>query len=358
MTDSGGIRDRGGSPSIEQIELPVRDGFTVNAWLLRGEPLTLVDTGPRIAATLTALEEGLRARGVRLEDIELVLATHHHDDHVGLAATIQRRSGARIAALEAVAAYGRDHPGRTAADRASAARLLRAHGVPDELMGHNDAYWRAIEAQGESYHTDVRLADGDRIRAGGRDLRVVWRPGHTTTDTLFVDAAAGVALVGDHLLAATASNTEILATGPTTRPRPASRRDYLTNLRLTAQMPLRDLLPGHGPPITDHAALIDARLAAHRRRSAKIERVVAGGPASAFAVAQRLWPRETVAAKPLQVVWEVVSHLDLLIDAGKVAEVSGADGRSQFGLAQAAQALPYRQRDASSNRTDFSSCAW
>jgi hypothetical protein len=42
----------------ERIELPVRDGFTVNAWLLRGEPLTLVDTGPRIPVTLTALEHG------------------------------------------------------------------------------------------------------------------------------------------------------------------------------------------------------------------------------------------------------------------------------------------------------------
>jgi glyoxylase-like metal-dependent hydrolase (beta-lactamase superfamily II) len=316
----------------ERIELPVRDGFTVNAWLLRGEPLTLVDTGPRIPVTLTALEQALRARRVRLADVELVLVTHHHDDHAGLVATIRRRSRARVAALDAAAAYGRDHPGRTAADRASAARLMRAHGVPGELMPRNDAYWAAIEAQGESYDADVRLADGDRIRAGGRDLRVVWRPGHTTTDTLFVDDAAAIALVGDHLLAGTSSNTEILPTGSATRTRPASRRDYLTNLRLTAEMPLRELLPGHGPRITDHARLIADRLEAHRRRSAKIEGLLADGPASAFTLAQRLWPGNTVEAWPLLVLWEVLSHLDLLIDAGTVAETIGADSHSTFRL--------------------------
>src|SRR5919108_4116020 len=110
----------------------MRGGFTVNAWLLRGEPLTLVDTGPRIPVTLAALEQALRARRVRLADVELVLVTHHHDDHAGLVATIRRRSRARVAALDAAAAYGRDHPGRTAADGTAAARLMRAHGVPGE----------------------------------------------------------------------------------------------------------------------------------------------------------------------------------------------------------------------------------
>ena len=38
---------------------------SVNAWLLRGDPLTLIDTGPRDDAALAALEAGLRRAGVR-----------------------------------------------------------------------------------------------------------------------------------------------------------------------------------------------------------------------------------------------------------------------------------------------------
>src|SRR3954447_15461032 len=91
---------------ILQIPLPLPHVRSVNAWLLRGDPLTLLDTGPRDDEALAALELGLRHAGVRLEDIELVLATHHPLDHTGLAATIAARSRATVAALEGVAAYG------------------------------------------------------------------------------------------------------------------------------------------------------------------------------------------------------------------------------------------------------------
>src|SRR6187455_2501987 len=101
---------------IVQIPLPLPHIGSVNTWLLRGDPLTLVDTGPRDEEALAELEAGLSRAGVRVEDLELVLLTHHHVDHTGLAATIAARSGARIAALDRAAAYGRFYDERSAAD--------------------------------------------------------------------------------------------------------------------------------------------------------------------------------------------------------------------------------------------------
>src|SRR5829696_2776606 len=95
-----------------RIPVPLPHIGSVNAWLLRGEPLTLVDTGPRDDEALSALEAGLGRAGVGVEDIELVLVTHHHVDHTGLAATIARRSGAHVAAFERAAAYGRRYDER------------------------------------------------------------------------------------------------------------------------------------------------------------------------------------------------------------------------------------------------------
>src|SRR3954452_2947707 len=91
--------------AIDAIPLPLLHPGSVNAWLLRGDPLTLVDTGPSSRQALGALERALAARRLAVEDIGLVLATHHHMDHVGLVATIQRRSGARVAVLDRVADY-------------------------------------------------------------------------------------------------------------------------------------------------------------------------------------------------------------------------------------------------------------
>ena len=46
---------------IVQIPVPLPHIRSVNTWLLRGDPLTLVDTGPHADDALAALDAGLRA---------------------------------------------------------------------------------------------------------------------------------------------------------------------------------------------------------------------------------------------------------------------------------------------------------
>ena len=48
---------------VVRIPLPLPHIKSVNAWLLRGDPLTLVDTGPCVDEALTALVDGLRRAG-------------------------------------------------------------------------------------------------------------------------------------------------------------------------------------------------------------------------------------------------------------------------------------------------------
>src|SRR5918998_4755313 len=113
--------------AVVPIPLPLPRVGSVNAWLLRGDPLTLIDTGPRDDGALSALEAGLRREGLRVEDIELLLATHHHLDHVGLAATIQRRSGATVAVLDGVADYAARYAAEVEDDRRFALTLMGHH---------------------------------------------------------------------------------------------------------------------------------------------------------------------------------------------------------------------------------------
>src|ERR1700759_2927288 len=107
-----------------RLPLPLPHIGSVNAWLLPGDPLPLIDTGPCDDQALAVLEAGLKDAGVRLEDLELVLVTHHHLDHSGLARTIAQRSGARIAAYERAAAYGAHYEERGEADRRYSLALM------------------------------------------------------------------------------------------------------------------------------------------------------------------------------------------------------------------------------------------
>ena len=317
---------------IVQIAIPLPHIKSVNAWLLQGEPMTLIDTGPYGDEAYAALRAGLEDAGTRVEDLELVLITHHHLDHSGLASTIVRDSGATIGALDRAARYGERYAERSEADRRYSRAMMRHHGVPHAVIDDNEHFWDFIREASDAYQTHLVLSHGDVVRAGGRDLRVLARPGHSTTDTLFVDDADRLAFVGDHLLASVSSNTEVYPAVEPDGTRPRARVEYLEALRRTAAMPLDRLLSGHGEPITDHVRLVERRLGEHRRRCGRILDVLQGGRASAYEIATRLWPERTVTGQPLLVVWEVLGHLDLLLDAGRIEERVVQDG-SEHGVA-------------------------
>src|SRR5437899_822351 len=62
----------------------------VNAYLIEDEPLTLVDSGPNSAKALDELEQALAAHGHAVEDLELLVISHQHMDHFGLASILAR----------------------------------------------------------------------------------------------------------------------------------------------------------------------------------------------------------------------------------------------------------------------------
>jgi glyoxylase-like metal-dependent hydrolase (beta-lactamase superfamily II) len=314
-------------PAIVQIPIPLAFLGGVNVWLLEGEPLTLVDTGPANEEALGSLEQELAGHGVSIEEIELVLITHHHLDHSGLAATIKERSGSQIAAHRATAEWGRNYHGRTAEERQFTLDLMAEHGVPEHVRADSEEFFARIVSDSRPFETDRVLIDGDVVRAGDRALRTVFRPGHSTTDTLFVDDTSDDAFVGDHLLANITSGVELM---PTELPGAERRRallEYLGNLRKTQAMQLRTCYPGHGPTIDDHRTLVDERIAFHADRLERIVALVATGCSTAFEIARELWSPETAETQPVLVTWEVLGHLDVLVNRGTVREETDADGR-------------------------------
>jgi glyoxylase-like metal-dependent hydrolase (beta-lactamase superfamily II) len=315
---------------IIQIELPLMYLGGVNVWLLPDDPLTLVDAGPATEEAFASLEDQLHVRGVAIEDVEQVMITHHHLDHSGLATAIKERSGARILAHRGTARWGLRVREHGAAERRFTLALIAAHGAPEPTIRETAEYLDRMFGAHRAFRTDLILSEGDTVRAGGRDLRTVFRPGHSSTDTLFVDESYDAAFVGDHLLANITSGVELM---PTALPGDERRRgllDYLANLRKTQAMRLGTCYPGHGPTIPDHRALIDDRLAFHSNRLRAIGELIDSGCRTAFDIARRLWSDETAMTQPVLVIWEVLGHLDVLVNRGTVREEIDDAGRHLF----------------------------
>jgi glyoxylase-like metal-dependent hydrolase (beta-lactamase superfamily II) len=298
----------------------------VNLYLIEDRPLTLIDAGPNSGKSLDVLERDLASLGHRLEDIELVVITHQHLDHVGLLEIIVGRSGADVAAWHLLGPYLEDFAGSAAADDEFAQAIMKRHGVPHDTWVALGSAVAAFRAFGSSAKVARPLRDGDLVELEGRTLRALHRPGHSPSDTIFSDDDRQIVFSGDHLIGHISSNplvTRPLEAG-SEAPRPQALVGYIASLRATQELPARLVLPGHGDPVTDHVALIDQRLQMHRRRAGKILRILDEGPMTAYEIATRIWG-DVPLTQAYLMVSEVLGHVDLLLNDGAVVEREDGD---------------------------------
>jgi glyoxylase-like metal-dependent hydrolase (beta-lactamase superfamily II) len=313
--------------------LPVPTPFVVgrvNCYLVDDDPLTLVDSGPNSATSLTVLEAALVEHGRRIEDLERIVVTHQHIDHIGLVQILADRSGAEVCALDALAPWLARYSEVMEGDDAFAEAIMLRHGIPQDIAIALRAVTRSFRAWGASCAVGTPLADGALLEFADRAWRVHHRPGHSPSDTVFHDEASGELIGGDHLIKDISSNP--LLSRPLDGAEPAERPKalvaYLASLRATRDMDLEVVYPGHGDPVEGHRALIDERFAMHERRAAKLHGLVAERPHTAHELAQELWGNVAVTQAYLTLS-EVLGHVDLLLDDGRVVEEE-ADGVVHF----------------------------
>ena len=299
-----------------------------NVYLIEDEPLTLVDAGPNSGTSFDELQRGIEGLGHALEDIELVVVTHQHIDHIGLVSLVAGRSGAEVAAIEAAVPFVENYSAANEADDDFATEMMLRHGIPEDMATALRSVSLAFRAWGSRADVTRPLRDGEPLALGDRTLHVHHRPGHSPTDTVFHDRERRMLIGADHLLAHVSSNPLLTRPRDGSTERPKALLQYLDSLAATREMDLDLVLPGHGDPITDHRTLIDQRFALHRRRADKIHGVIAERPRTAYEIAQALWGNVAVTQAYLTLS-EVLGHLDLLEDEGRVREVA-ADGVSRF----------------------------
>jgi glyoxylase-like metal-dependent hydrolase (beta-lactamase superfamily II) len=291
----------------------------VNTYLIEDEPLTLVDSGPNSGRALDELQRRLRERGHAIEDIERIVVTHQHIDHIGLVGIVASHSQAEVAAIDAAVPFIENYSQAAAEDDRFAMDLMVRHGIPEQVARALGSVSAAYRGWGAKATITRVLRDGDTIEFRDRALTVHFRPGHSPSDTVFEDPERRMLLAADHLLAHISSNPLI------TRPLDGSPRvqalvTYMQSLRKTRAMELDLVLPGHGDPITDHRALIDQRFAMHARRAEKLYDLISERPRTAHDLAQALWGNIAV-TQAFLTLSEIIGHTDLLVNDGRVREI-------------------------------------
>jgi len=226
-----------------------------NTWVLLEPGATealVIDPGPLDEGHLRAVADAVSARGARVSQ---TILTHGHADHAE-----------------------------------GAGRFAELTGAPTRAVGPG--------------HDD--LGDGDVLRAGGLELRVVTTPGHTSDSISFALAADHALLTGD----------TVLGRGTTVVAHPDGElAAYLKSLErlahLTGDGAVTTILPGHGPTIPDAAGMVAFYRIHRRERLEQVRQALADGASGVQDVVERVYadvPREVWPAAALS----VAAQLDYL----------------------------------------------
>jgi hydroxyacylglutathione hydrolase len=221
------------TPEIVQIKLAMS-----NVFLIKAAKPVLIDAGtPRDMATL---REALSAQGTRVEDLALIVLTHAHSDHAGLALELRKASGAQVLLGKGDAPMAKDGHNDELKPTGFTARLLKRF---------------AIDPAFPAFEPDLLVEDSLDLRPWGIAGRAIQRPGHTP-GSLVVLFEDGRAVVGDLMLGGYLGGA-ILPHRAGEHYFHADLARNLENIRWLLAQGAKEFYLGHGGPV-DRAAVIEA----------------------------------------------------------------------------------------------------
>lgn len=318
---------------LHRITLPTPFAVgPVHTYLVEGDPLTLVDTGPDTEDALAALHAGLAALSYGLADVERVLLTHSHVDHFGLAHRIAAAGNAQILAHPLAQPILEDWPEPRAQRESFGRQVLHAAAVPQEQAERTARQLQSYDRFQQPVQVDGVLEDGAELEMAGASWQVLYCPGHAADLICLYEPVARVLIGNDHLLAEISSNAIVSAPPLHEQVRRRPLIDYWQALRRVAAMDVAVTLTGHGQVVNDTAGLIDRRFAFHQRRLSRLLDLLAGGSQTVWQLAQGLLPR-LGANDTFLAVSEVVGHLDVLEEEGRVTAETDDGGVWRYAVA-------------------------
>jgi glyoxylase-like metal-dependent hydrolase (beta-lactamase superfamily II) len=276
------------------LRIPIPTPFPVgpvNAWLIRREPITLIDAGPETPEAAAALDGALLGAGLRSGALSRLLLTHGHHDHFGGAmGLVRRHPGLRISGSEGDRrhfSFDRDF------ERFH--RNLARSGVPPEVRLEILRTLERIDRFARPIPDLSPLRGGERLEGEGWSIEVLATPGHTPGSLSYRirgDDGTDLLAAGDTILDRITPNAVVDADPVDPERIYPSVSQQVRTLDLVEALGTGALLTGHGRAIGDVPAAREYQRSRHDLRRRQILGHLASStePPSAWQLVGRLFP--------------------------------------------------------------------
>ena len=300
----------------------------VNLYLIDdGDGWVLIDTGLGSETTRghwqTILETGLGGR-----PITQILVTHFHPDHMGSAGWLCETLGVSL---------------WTSRAEWLSARAIRLDSSP-ELIDHMADFYakgglggdlvQGLRAMGNSYAGMVdpiplvyqRVAANQILEIGRFRFRVIIGAGHSPEHICLHCEESGVMLGGDFLLPRISPNVSVWWNEPDGNP----LSDYLSFLAGLDDIDEATMvLPSHDRPYRGLRQRV-SDLALHHEQRLDLASEICGTPSTAADVMRAMFQRELDTHQTRFAIGESLSHLNFLVEDGRVHRSLGDDGAWRY----------------------------
>jgi glyoxylase-like metal-dependent hydrolase (beta-lactamase superfamily II) len=301
------------APDILQFRLPLEIGLDhSNVYLIREDAgWCAFDTGIHSKAVRDIWSAALD--GPLKEGITRIVVSHHHVDHLGLAAWLQESTGAPV--------YVRPEEVTTAK-----AMMLKEPGTESSIRDHftRNGFPAADvdRTLGEFIPTYYRCTlpketrtpeDGQCMAIGQRLFEVLVTGGHSVAQVALYDPSDGLFLSGDQMLELITPNVSLWPFGDT-----EPLANFLRSLDRIDSRDIRLILPAHYKVYAPFENRAEA-MRAHHRQMLRRFRERLQGRMSGFELGEAVYGTKPDLLNRILALLETLSHLQWLLKEGTVA---------------------------------------
>ena len=303
-----------------RIELPTIFGMkTVNSFLFKEPEPILIDCGENTPECWDALNKGLTENGLTLADIKKIYITHMHIDHVGMAGRIAKEYGTEIwvneKSVDRVLNYiefGRSIKHVTfnittklwGVDPNDTSNPMYSAG---QSMGKTRETWSGIPENNLKVYKI-----GDTLNFGGDEWEVVFMPGHSDTQTIYLQKESKRILSADMLLTVTPTPFYEL-TGGLTGDRIKGLPVMMDSYNRLNELDFLVAYPGHYENIINPKEVIKKQVDHIHKRKMQCFEFIKEGNDNYAKLYMKMYERFSLTA-----VTMLVGYLDLLVEEEKI----------------------------------------
>ena len=270
----------------------------------------LHDTGFANTRSFELLEASLIELGIEWPQIRVLLLTHLHPDHVGLADRITALARPRIIMHHQEA---RDLNEMVELGKPAWFEPLHLFGgTPRAQIAQIDQEFLMMRRKLKRIDPDLALHGGELLPTAYGPLEVFWTPGHSPGHLCLYARDRQLLFAADTILQGITPNIGWL-------PGFDALGEYLRSLQRLNALEIQQILPSHGMPFTGHRQWIADTTAHHEDRCQLILKGATGFH-TAHELIGAVWSREFTHFHYHFAIAEVLAHLVYLAGTGRVEQ--------------------------------------